>query len=97
MKNRYDSLLKRRPQINKKVATTYNVHSGKGRVLEDVLPGKDAAVADCLADLVTLLHFIEKSLQPDGRHIGNNAFLVNSGPGPLNGGEIGRASCRERV
>src|SRR5215470_18886180 len=85
MKNWYDSPLECGAQIDEQIAATYDVHAGERRILKNILPGKDAEVADGFADLVALLHFVEKTAQPGRRDVGHNTFLVDSNSGLLDG------------
>jgi hypothetical protein len=44
--------LQRLTQVNHYIAATYQIHSGEGRIVEDVLCGKNAEIPNGLLDLV---------------------------------------------
>src|SRR5215831_12524702 len=86
MKNGYNPFLKGGSQIDEQIAATNNIHPGEGRILKNILPGKDAEIADGLADLIALLHFVKKAAQPGRRDVGHDTFLVDSRSGLLDRG-----------
>src|ERR1700733_9408393 len=83
MKNRYNPSLQGLTQVNHHVAAAEQIHAGEGRVVEDVLRGKNAQIADSLANLVAAIGFVKKTAQPYRRHVRLDVFLVYRSPGAL--------------
>ena len=77
VENRDHLLLHRRAEIDQHIAATDEVHLGKRRVVDDILPRKDAHVADGLADAVAAARPREKAPQPLGRDVGLDALGID--------------------
>ena len=84
MKNRHQSFLQNRPEVDQHIAATDKVYARKRRIFEKVLPSKNTHIADGFGDSIATLHFSEKASQPFRRNIGRNAFRVDPCPGFLN-------------
>src|SRR5207244_13227326 len=84
MKNGHDPLLQNRPEVDQHIAATDNVYARKRRILEKVLPGENAHIADRFGDSIATFHFDEKATQLFRRDISRNTFRVCSCPGFLN-------------
>ena len=84
MKNRHQSFLQNRPEVDQHIAATDKVYARKRRILEKVLPGENAHIADRFGDSIATFHFDEKATQLFRRDISRNTFRVCSCPGFLN-------------
>ncbi len=80
-------LLQFRAHIDQHVAATDQVEFGKGRVLDDVLLGKDHQIADAFVDAVgaAVRLLEEKARQPVRRDVGGDTGRVNAGAGMSDG------------
>ena len=75
--------LQRRAQVDQHVAAADQIHPREGGVLDQVVRGKDAGVADHFADLVTGINFDEVFVQKFRRHAGHFMRVVNALAGLL--------------
>ena len=83
MENRYNPSLQGLTQVNHHVSATEQIHTGKRRVVEDILRGKNAEIPDSLSNLVAAIGFVKKAAQPHRRDVRLDVFLVYGTPGAL--------------
>ena len=85
MKDRYYPFLQWLTQVNHHIAATYQIHAGEGRIVEDILRGKNTEIADVLLDLIAAVRLIKEAPQACRRDIRFDILLIYSGPGALDG------------
>src|SRR5579863_1069271 len=76
-------LLQDRAKINEQITAADQVEIGKGRVLCDVLLGKNAHFADGLNNLVSAVDSQEEPAQTFGRDAGDQGLRVETGAGTV--------------
>ena len=76
-------LLKRCAQINQNIATTEQVHAGKRWVACQIMPGKNAQVANGLDDFIALVRFGKEVPEAPFPNIRCDFLRVFAGPGLL--------------
>src|SRR5262249_32710120 len=62
------------------VAAADEIHTGKRRVAEDVLPREDAHVSNGFRNLVSARYFLKEKAKADLRNFVGNGFLFKAGP-----------------
>ena len=83
MQRRNDTFLQRRTQIDEQIAATDQVEIGKWRVLDEILTGEDAHVADRLVNAVAAIEAQEKARQALGADSRYRRFRVQPSPGAV--------------
>src|SRR5262249_34644776 len=86
VKQRDDLVLKHGLQIDKKVAAADDIHLGEGWIVEDIVLGEDAHVANALADAIAAFGFGEEAAEALGRNVALNIFGVDASAGLVDAG-----------
>ena len=84
MKERNDPPLQRRTKAAQHVPATDQIHFGKRRIGAEIVPAKNAELADVFADAVAVGGGREESPQPLGRNILRDGSWPRSGARPGN-------------
>ena len=70
-----------RLQINEQIAAADQVHLGEGRIVDQVVLGENAHVADAFADAIATFGLGEKAAQALRRDVALNIFGIGAGAG----------------
>src|SRR5713226_7028221 len=84
MKDRHDSFLQNRPEVDQHVAATDDVDPRKRWILKEILSSEDTHITDRFVNSIATFHVDEKAAQPFRRDIGRNTLRVDPGAGFLN-------------
>src|SRR5713226_7330934 len=106
MKDRHDSFLQNRPEVDQHVAATDNVDPRKRWILKEILSSENTHITDRFVSSIATFHFDEKASQPFRRDIGRDTVRVDPCAGFLNAslaevrakkldGNIGRSISQE--
>ena len=70
-------------EIDEQVAAAEQIDVGEGRILDDVVPGKDHHFPDVAVDLEVVRPAVEVLGQQGGGQVAGDAFRILAGAGPL--------------
>src|SRR5215471_17320092 len=76
MKGGNYTILQKRPEVNEQVAAAHQVKVGEGWILNHIVPGKNAQVANRLIDLISPVYAQKETLKVVGRNVGHPCFGV---------------------
>ena len=83
MENGQQPPLQFRVEIDQQVPADHQIELREGRILDDVLRGKDQRLPDLFADVVGVVLVGEVAFQPLLGDVGRDARRVDAGPGGL--------------